>query len=200
MKVSKIEISFWAIVGLLIAFGQIRINVAQFSYTQVVTSLTNPDWKGAPYIIKQLRTKDRCFEDLNIRFAKKSYISYDNTLKHYPYFMTQISIPEGNYYSHGTEHEICIEFLDQKLSVIKNRFFRKQYDLEILYDVSYFSIRSHINPTYNFEIKFNSSIAIDGLASKLYSKEMMREFSLHKSLELLNEYLNPELQHQVSSQ
>jgi len=193
MKIFKLELAVLLVLTIIFSVGKLQINFGLFNFSNIVTTLSNPEWQGAPYIVKELNTINRSFEDGEITFNNSTWDLHSEVLDHYPTFMASIYLGEQQYHSNGKELEVCLTLVDQKHSYINDGLFGKEIKIYQLLDSDHFFAYNPSLIMDNYIIEFECNLKFSGLATNAYIEKKIKEFQFLRSLELLKEYTDNHL-------
>ena len=194
MRIFKIELFVLGILILLFASKNLKLDFALLYFKDISTTLSNPNWQGSPYIIKQLRVRDRSFEDAKLSFNHSKWDPEKDILEHHPLFTTELKTHDGIFYRTGPEYELCLNLFEKKYKKLRNRLLSKEYEINASANISYNSLRNERDATVNHIIQYASQFNVYGLTSKQYRDQKIQQFVLLRMLELMNETLRPERQ------
>lgn len=188
MKLLRIELLIVSLVLLFMLVSQVRIYFGWYNYTEIKATLTDKDYMGAPYVVKEVNFQNRCFEDGKI--VRKPLIwEADKILDDYPFFHTTFSFDGIKYTSEGKLIELCIEISKENIDTIHAGLFSNEMILDYEVDVKWSPMSyGTFSETDDYFIKYNSKFSTAGLGSAEYKRQKIREFVLRRSLDAIEEY------------
>lgn len=190
MKIYIIETLL--VIALIVAFimSPLQLNFAHYSYTDVSATLSDKDWEGGPYIVKEMSFRNRYFEEGDLSANHNKSELYENLLSHYPSFYTHLNTPENHYISLGDQMELCLDLVSENITQTSSSIYSSEYELRYDVDVRWESMDDHIYSIDDYEITFKGKVDVVGLLSEEYKLSKLREFVFFRIMDTIKEYNN----------
>jgi hypothetical protein len=194
MSVFRIEIVAILVLLMACTIGGIGVHAARFSYSDIVITLVNPDWKGSPYIIKELNLANSSYDDGGLTYRGFQGQIDPSIIQKYSHYRSSVHDENKWLLTVGSEYDLCLAPRNGEIKLMNKGIFRKEFEIEYVFDISYHSLRNPRYVTSHNEVQFHCKMRLDGIASSNFREKEIKEFMLHRIFALMNEYLRPDEQ------
>ncbi|MEE9374470.1 MAG: hypothetical protein V3V00_15550 [Saprospiraceae bacterium] len=189
MKHIKVEILALVLIIAFIGIAKIKVYFAYYNYTYITATVADNNWKGAPYVVKEVNFQNRCFEIGDIVNGTYKFKG-DEILNKYNFFSTTLNIGNEKYHSDGNLLDLCIELNNEQIDIVSDGLFTKELELKYLIDVQWSPRKdiNHVNEVDDYYVTYSSKLSLAGFTSLEYEKQKIREFVIRKIMDAILEY------------
>lgn len=180
----------------------IKFNIAKFKYPDVIIALYDQDWKGSPYVIREVTTH-RWYEigefAINTNFQER----INNIVDRFnPYFSIDLNLIDSTRYlsiSQQSKEELlnsdnqnsnytilCLDQQFLKVDKIKNGIMKDVYQIKGNTFIEIHNLDHNIH-IHDYEVRFDTILEVTGLSHKVFLIEQIQEYYISRSLHLLED-------------
>lgn len=171
-------------------FQVIECSAAKFEYASIHSTLYNPDWYGSPYVVKEVNSFNRWYEDASIKLFPNEHNELQkvvNDLSNYQYL---IDLGNGEkLYAKGDSVEICLNHISFELEKMESSLFTSEYQVKIDSELDYYiAFDEHTFAQTNYAFKMKTDVHASGLMTPEFLEYNVKKLFLHELNRVASDY------------
>ena len=163
-------------------FQVIECSAAKFEYASIHSTLYKPDWYGSPYIVKEVNSFNRWYEDASIKLLpneEKALQKVVDDLKNYQYLIDLGN--EKKLYAKGDSVEICLNHISFDIEKMESSFFTSEYEVKIDSELDYYiAVDDNSFAETNYQFKMNTHVNTSGLMTPEFLEYNIKKLFLYE--------------------